>query len=71
MPKVITPNFSLLTNKETNDFYNAGETIRQPMLATFLYGLANASDPIQYFYNSSITDKMADEFKKNGTHNQG
>lgn len=31
-----------------------------------LRALANSEDPVQVFYNSSLTDKMVEEFKRNG-----
>lgn len=56
----------LLTNKKTGQLYKESEILIRPALAATLYDLANAKDPIEWFYNSNVTKAMAAEFQQNG-----
>ncbi len=77
------PTMKGLVNPKTGTVYVRGEQIKtrsssiESLLCTgdcrtvfrdFLIGLANADDPVQYFYNSSVTATMVDEFQRNGNH---
>jgi len=57
---------STFVNPQTGKLFETGEILRRPILAKTFYDLANAADPIQWFYNSNVTKAMADEFKQNG-----
>uniref|UniRef100_A0A0N4Z0Z3 Gamma-glutamyltranspeptidase 1 n=1 Tax=Parastrongyloides trichosuri TaxID=131310 RepID=A0A0N4Z0Z3_PARTI len=53
-------------NPETGEIFKVGEQIktRKNLLKTFEI-ISNSSDPIETFYNSSFTDLLVEEFKKN------
>ncbi|CAJ0930223.1 unnamed protein product, partial [Mesorhabditis belari] len=61
------PTMKAFINPETGRIYKYGEQIktRKAFLET-LRALANSSDPVKTFYDSEMTQKMVDEFKKNG-----
>lgn len=40
--------------------------MQRPALARTLYALADAEDPIEWFYRSNITEAMAAEFQQHG-----
>ncbi|CEF62587.1 Gamma-glutamyltranspeptidase family-containing protein [Strongyloides ratti] len=54
-------------NPDTGKIFKVGEQIktRKNLLKTFEM-IANATNPIEVFYNSSFTDKLVEEFNENG-----
>ncbi|TKR94552.1 hypothetical protein L596_008820 [Steinernema carpocapsae] len=62
------PTMKDFINPKTGKVYTHGQQIRtRKVFLKFLKNLAEAKDPAQMFYNSSLTEKMVAEFKKNGT----
>ncbi|KFD71377.1 hypothetical protein M514_07140 [Trichuris suis] len=56
----------IFINPKTGRLYQAGEVMYRPELAQLLQDLAEATDPVQLFYNSSKTKEMVEEMKEYG-----
>ncbi|CAI2352296.1 unnamed protein product [Caenorhabditis sp. 36 PRJEB53466] len=62
----IEPLKNLYTSKITGEFYKLGEIVANYPLAKLLKVIAQASDPVQLFYNGSIADGIVREMEANG-----
>uniref|UniRef100_A0A158R5X6 Gamma-glutamyltranspeptidase 1 n=1 Tax=Syphacia muris TaxID=451379 RepID=A0A158R5X6_9BILA len=61
------PTMAMFINSKTGKIYEAGEQITtRENFMEFLQNVSMSSDPVQLFYNSTLTQQMVDEIQQNG-----
>lgn len=60
--------FRIFKTAKNGDYVKQNDLVKRSALADTMDKIANADDPVQLFYNGSLTPIMVSEIQSNGTY---